>query len=95
MEKGTIDFTGCEDYLDLHERIRIGLRLPEGYGGNWHAIWDSFFGITTVNEVLITGKNRASAQMQPYIDKFISVLSEFQEYCNTVPGWEFDYTVED
>jgi len=47
-KKGTIDLTGCQSYLELHERIRVALELPEWYGKNWSAFWD---GVTRMSPI--------------------------------------------
>ncbi len=95
MKKGTIDLTDCRDYLDLHERIRIGLKLPEWYGANWSAFWDSITGLSPVNDITVKGRSQTDKKLQPHIDKMISLLQENKENCDQNPYWEFNYRVED
>ena len=39
-EKYTIDFTGVDNYLEMHFVIRKALDWPDYYGCNWDAFWD-------------------------------------------------------
>ena len=95
-QKGIIDFTDCTTYKDMFERVRIAMDLPEGYGGNLHAVWDCFFGITAVNDFVIKGKSKAAPILHPYIDEIIAVFQKFKVYCEKREStWQFNYTVID
>ena len=40
-----LDFSDCHTYDDIHDYIREKLELPEWYGANLDALWDSLSGI--------------------------------------------------
>jgi len=94
-KKGTIDLTGCQSYLELHERIRVALELPEWYGKNWSAFWDGVTRMSPIDDLTIKGIGQSDPKLQPYIEKMLSLLEKFKKKCDSNPYWDFEYRVID
>ena len=94
-KKGTIDLTGCQSYLELHERIRVALDLPEWYGKNWSAFWDSITGLSSVTDITVKGISQAHPRVSPYIAKMLSLLEKNKEESDKNPYRNFRYRVID
>lgn len=74
-----IDFSDCL-YLDsMHNEIKDKLGLPDWYGKNLDALWDSLTGIieTPVEiEIIFKPKIKAAQKMKPYVEKIINVFQD-------------------
>ena len=95
-KKGTIDLTGCQSYLELFDRIYIGLELPpEECGHNWSAFWDSITGLSSVTDITVKGISQAHPRVSPYIEKMLSLLEKNKEESDKNPYRNFRYRVID
>ena len=94
-KKGTIDLTGCQSYLELHERIRVALELPEWYGKNWSAFWDVIARMSPIEDITVKGIGQANPKIQPHIEKMLYLLEKLKKKCASTPNWKFDYRVID
>lgn len=76
----TVDFTGCKNAQAMHEIIKESLGLPDFYGRNLDALWDSLTGIMyTPAFVIIKGILTLPNELQVYADKVVSTFIEAQE----------------
>ena len=73
-----IDFTDCETWGDMHSRIKDVLELPDFYGRNLDALWDSLTGLMYVPANIIIKKGGAKA-LEAEINKVIEVFEEAKE----------------
>jgi RNAse (barnase) inhibitor barstar len=77
-----LDFSRCNYYTEFHDVIRRELELPEWYGCNYDAFWDSLTGIMYVPANIsvvykpITQKER---QFLPMVEKIVEILREAEE----------------
>lgn len=95
-KKGTIDLTGCQSYLELFDRIYIGLELPpDECGHNWSAFWDGVTRMSPIDDLTIKGIGQSDPKLQPYIEKMLSLLEKFKKKCDSNPYWDFEYRVID
>ena len=84
-KKGTIDLTGCQSYLELHERIRVALELPEWYGKNWSAFWDLLWSECDADKVIIKGEQSLSKEFDQSLAIMHEILDDkisFNDKCN-------------
>lgn len=74
-----INFSDCL-YLDsIHNEIKEKLDLPDWYGENLDALWDSLTGIieTPVEiEIIFKPQTKAAHKMKPYVNQIISVFKD-------------------
>ena len=63
MYKATIDLTECRYLMELHERIKIGLHLDEGYGRNLDAFWDEINRNIKCNYITVKGSKTVSKDL--------------------------------
>lgn len=78
-KKIDIDFSNCEYIGSLHKEIRQKLNLPDWYGENLDALWDSLIGvIETPVDIRIVYKPQTAMtkRMKPYVDEIIAVFNE-------------------
>lgn len=63
-KKIVIDFSECQYVRSLHNEIKNKLNLPDWYGGNLDALWDSLTGMieTPVEVKLIFRPKTKAAQ---------------------------------
>ncbi len=77
-----IDFSDCL-YLDsIHNEIKEKLDLPDWYGKNLDALWDSLTGIieTPVEiEIVFKPKTKTAQEMKPYVEKIINVFMDAEK----------------
>ncbi|MDE6111127.1 MAG: barstar family protein [Eubacterium sp.] len=65
-----IDFSDCLYLESLHNEIKDKLALPDWYGKNLDALWDSLTGIieTPVEiEIIFKPKTKAVQKIKPYV----------------------------
>ncbi|MGN0529166.1 MAG: barstar family protein [Eubacterium sp.] len=75
----TIDFSNCEYIGSLHKEIKEKLNLPDWYGENLDALWDSLIGLveTPVDiKIIYKPKNNSAKRIKPYVDQIISIFNE-------------------
>lgn len=78
-KKIDIDFSNCKYIGSLHKEIRQKLNLPDWYGENLDALWDSLIGVieTPVDIRIVYKPQTAMAKrMKPYVDEIITVFNE-------------------
>ena len=67
-----LDLTGCRNFYEIHERIRVAFDFPEWYGHNWSAFWDLLWSDCDADKVIIKGENTLSAKF----DKGLHIMHE-------------------
>ena len=76
MYTATIDLTGCKYLMELHERIKKGLNLEEGYGRNWSAFWDEINRNIKYDHIIVKGSNTVSKELKGSVIKMREILEE-------------------
>ena len=77
MKEYRIDFSKAKSIWEAHEVIRIGLNLPEWYGKNLDALWDSVTGlIQTPCTIFVQGKDTVPKNIQAEVNEMVNVLLE-------------------
>lgn len=83
-KKRVLDFTECRYLGEVHLIIQQELELPEWYGQNLDALWDSITGIMYVPAditIIYHPKTKASEKLASEIGEIISIFKEAaQEY---------------
>ena len=83
-KKHVLDFSKCQYLGEIHQMIQQKLELPEWYGQNLDALWDSITGIMYVPaDIMIIYKpeTKSAEKLAPEIGRIISVFKEaMQEY---------------
>ena len=70
-----IDFSKCRRIYDVHEVLKQELELPEWYGRNLDALWDSITGIMAVPaHVTIRGIGTLPKELQPIAEKMVVIF---------------------
>ena len=69
MRKATIDLTDCKYLMELHERIRVGLNLQDGYGRNWSAFWDDINRNIKCDFITVKGSNTVADELKGSVEK--------------------------
>ena len=82
MEEYIVDFSGVTDKESFHACLKKSLLLPEWYGGNLDALYDS---LTDLDEACIYFKNcgQAAESIADYYESFLGVIADAQM---EVPG---------
>lgn len=94
MEKAILDFTGCKNYSEFHRQIRKTLQLPDYYGENWDAFWDSLMWDSPVEFLEIRGEHTLPKEWDSEIRKMHEILRKVKEECSK-RDWDFDYIIVD
>ena len=87
MNRIVIDFSDCLYPDSLHNEIKDKLDLPDWYGKNLDALWDSLTGmIETPVEIKIVFKPKAKAaqKMKPYVNQIIGVFKDAEKEYNEI-----------
>lgn len=92
MEPVILDLTGCRYFLELQERLRDALGLPEYFGRNWDALWDSLVYESPVELLEIRGEDCVAAELRPAIAQLNEILKDAKKRREAL-GWRFDYTI--
>ena len=70
-----IDFSNCKNLYDMHEVLKKELELPDFYGRNLDALWDSITGIMeTPADVTIRGIGKLPKLLQHFAGKMVEIF---------------------
>ncbi len=94
MKKAIIDLTDCKYLMDLHERIRVALDFPKGYGRNWDAFWDMLNRDCEFNFVTIKGSETVAEELRSSVQTMSKLLEENKQYWAHIENL-FDYEFVD
>lgn len=89
-----LDLTNCKYIMELHQRIKEAFQLPEYYGCNWSAFWDSLRFDSPVEYVRIVGEHTVAEPLKTHLDRMHEILQRCKEECAS-NGAFFDYEVVD
>lgn len=71
-----IDFSQCKYWTEVYGVLRDELALPEWFGENLDALWDSVTGIMYVPAEVRISRKVASNELQDEVDEIIKVFQE-------------------
>lgn len=86
-KKRTLDFSKCQYLGELHQVIQQELELPEWYGQNLDALWDSITGIMYVPAditIIYKPETKGSEKLATEVNKIIDVFKEAVEEYNEI-----------
>ncbi len=92
-KKITLDLTGCKDWWELHEKIRIAFDFPVWYGKNWSAFWDLMRTDCNANKVTVIGENTLSDEVKPELEHLHRILDRTLKD-REKNGWKFSYEIK-
>lgn len=80
MKKATIDLTDCKYLMDLHERIRVSLDFPRGYGKNWDAFWDMLNRDCEYHYVTVKGSETVADELKGSVEIMKEIMEKNKKY---------------
>ena len=80
MKKATIDLTNCKYLMELHERIKGGLNLQNGYGKNWSAFWDEINVNIKCDFIIVKGSKTVADELKGSVEKMREILERNKQY---------------
>lgn len=80
MYQATIDLTDCKSLMELHERIKVGLHLDDGYGRNLYAFWDEINRNIPCNFITVKGSKTVSKDLTGKVEKMREILERNKQY---------------
>lgn len=90
-----LDFTGCKNLCEMHERIRVAFDFPEWYGGNWDAFWDLLWSECDADKVIIKGEAGMPENLEKHIKIMHEALDDKIEFRRQCHFNEFSYEIID
>jgi ribonuclease inhibitor len=72
-----LDFSRCNYYMEFHDIIRRELELPEWYGCNIDAFWDSITGIMYLPaniSVIFKPTTEKAKEFLPDVEQIVEIL---------------------
>ena len=82
-----LDFSSCKYLGEVHELIKKELELPEFYGCNLDALWDSITGLMYVPaniKIVFKPETVAAQKLADEIEKIIEVFKEAEQEYNEI-----------
>jgi len=81
VKQRVLNFTQCNYLSEVHRVIQQELELPEWYGRNLDALWDSLTGIMYLPAeiTIIYSSNYSDKALADEIDKMIDIFKEAAE----------------
>lgn len=79
LKKYILDFSECNYLGEIHQKIQTVLELPDWYGQNLDALWDSITGIMylpTEITIIFQPQTIQALQLSEEVDKIITVFKE-------------------
>ena len=76
----TLDLTGCKNWLELHERIRIAFDFPDFYGKNWDAFWDLIRTECDADRIVVIGEDTLPKDLERDREKVNEILYRFRDH---------------
>ncbi|HAL59514.1 MAG TPA: hypothetical protein DCP64_08970, partial [Sarcina sp.] len=83
MDEYLIDLSGVTDRDSLHQCLRDALPLPEWYGNNLDALYDSMTEMSVPVTIRFLGSEKAQDRLGDYFEMFRRVLQDVQ---SDLPG---------
>ena len=82
-----LDFSKCQYLGEVHQVIQKELELPEWYGQNLDALWDSITGIMYVPvniKIIYKPETKKSDEMFSEVNKIVDVFKEAEQEYNEI-----------
>lgn len=79
MKIRNLDFSECRFLGEIYEVIKKELELPEWFGANLDALWDSVTGIMYTPAEIRILRTAGRSELLPDVDEIIAVLCEAEE----------------
>lgn len=79
LRRFTLDFTECKTIGELCAVIKTGLELPDWFGENLDAFWDSLTGIMYIPAEITVKYSLTDHQLFEYVQTLISIMREAEE----------------
>lgn len=79
LKKYILDFSECNYLGEIHQKIQTVLELPDWYGQNLDALWDSITGIMYLPAeitIIFQPQTIQALQLSEEVDKIITVFTE-------------------
>ena len=83
MDEYLVDLSGVTDRHSLHRCLRDALPLPEWYGSNLDALYDSLTDLPVPVTIRLLGSEKAKDRLDDYFELFRRVLRDAQ---SDLPG---------
>lgn len=80
MKEAIIDLTDCKHLIEMHERIRVALNFPKGYGMNWDAFWDMINRDCEYDYIIVKGSSTVADELIGSVKKMRDALEENKRY---------------
>lgn len=74
-----LDFSECRYLGEIYEVIKNELELPEWFGANLDALWDSVTGIMYTPAEIRISRAVGRSELTPEVDEIIAVFYEAEE----------------
>lgn len=92
MKKAVIDLTDCKHLLEMHERIRVALDFPKGYGMNFDAFWDMLNRDCKYHYVIVKGSKTVSKELVGSVEKMKDVLEDNKkDWANSKCPFDYEF----
>lgn len=92
--KYTVDFTNIRSYADIHRELKKNLSLPEYYGENLDALYDSLTDMVEDDTVIVIKSfDRVTALSNDYAEKMLAVFRAVKDFAESL-HISFDVIIE-
>ena len=75
----TLDFSECNTIMELYAVIKKELELPDWFGENLSAFWDSLTGIMYVPAEITVKYRLCDPEIYEYIQQLIDIMREAEK----------------
>ena len=92
--KYTVDFTNISRYADIYGELKKNLSLPEYYGENLDALYDSLTDMVEEDMVIVIKSfDRVTALSNDYAEKMLAVFRAVKDFAESL-HMSFDVIIE-
>lgn len=92
--KCSVDFTNIRSYADIHGGLKKSLYLPEHYGENLDALYDSLTDMVEDDMVIVIKSfDRVTALSNDYAEKMLAVFRAVKDFSGSL-HMSFDVIIE-
>lgn len=85
MEKITLDFSNCQYISHIYKEIKTKFDLPQNYGENLDALWDSLDHYTPEPlTVFLVGTKSLSPDLKEALSEIIDVFNDVHKECPNI-----------
>ena len=92
VKKATIDLTDCKYLMELHERIKTGLHLDDGYGKNMYAFWDEINRNIPYKFITVKGSKTVSKDLTGKVEMMHEILERNkQDWAHSKHPFDYEF----